>query len=244
MPLSDPESYKRHIWIPPITPPSATFLHIFTSHTQSDFVFDRKVPSPSVFFRDFAFRLKKLFMDQILKDVDVGNEEKRIDKFLLFTCFFIESEKLWGGWVWWGQAEGWKREVTKRLETKTIFMKIPKKETKVLRGNKLWMVLCRCERKESKRAAPVNFSDAKFMLPHFNPSSRFRSFFTRPIKQSFSINIILFLLTINAHMLQHTCEIRKIGRRHQKFPSTIHALGRFTSRRQLRQDVSDKVTLR
>lgn len=43
-------------------------------------------------FETLPFDLKNFFMDQILKDVEVGNEEKRIDKFLLFTCFFIESE--------------------------------------------------------------------------------------------------------------------------------------------------------
>lgn len=108
-------------WSTPIDPPSFEFLFyilivypqhfvIFTYYTHFfGYFFDRKLFSflhasvPSFPLRPFHLTLcsssstsvlmlnEKLFMDQILKVVE--NEERRgIDKFLLFTCAFIESK--------------------------------------------------------------------------------------------------------------------------------------------------------
>lgn len=163
-------------------------------------------------------------------------ERKGIDKILLFTCSFIESKIMrmkWRGWVWLEFDEGNKKKAQSRrcnralrqAETINIHKNIEerKKERNLSEQiNYEWRVSA----KTTQRVAPANFSDVIFMfvgstLVFLCRHRQIRRIFapspptTRSLfkKQSFSINIILFLLTINVHMLQHTNW--EISRRHQ-----------------------------
>ena len=103
-----------------------------------------------------------------------GWRTKGIDKFLLFTCAFIESKNYEGrsgdsgkeSWcrggseVWWGQDI-----LPKRSEQKKETINIHKRTA---RESSQWNELCVIVRETRKRVAPANFSDALFMFIQSN----------------------------------------------------------------------------
>lgn len=116
---------------------------------------------------------------------------------------FLHGVKLWGGWFWWGKA-------VRSFKTETINIhKTAKKEWSFSEKiNYKWFVFGKHIQGVGQPRRQLPTSQTQGLCFHFLSVSTFffARLFTLLKKQFHSINIILFLLTINTHMLPHTNE--------------------------------------